>query len=103
MEAGAPSTAAACTATAQRRLDQQQRTWIMNTMSLARWVGLPAVLPLLAACAAGASTVSLQSVEVSCLSQYPTYSGAWHCAREQHAGSWDEYRARYVANGDALL
>src|SRR6476659_6264131 len=75
----------------------------MLAKQLIRMAALPAMLPLLAACAAGASTVSLQSVEASCLARSATYSGAWHCVRDTHAGTWDEYRARYVANGDALL
>jgi hypothetical protein len=75
----------------------------MLAMQIIRVGGLAALFPLLAACAAGASIESVQTVEAACLAQYPTYSGAWHCARDHHAGTWDEYRARYVANGDALL
>ena len=73
----------------------------MLAMRIARPVTLFALLPFLGACAT--TGASLQSVEAACLAEYPTYSGAWACARDKHAGSYDEYRARYVANGDALL
>src|SRR5262245_6453882 len=76
---------------------------IMLTRQIVRVASLSAGLPLLGACAAGASMASLESVEANCLAQYHTYSSAWACARNKNAGTWDEYRARYVANGDALL
>ena len=48
-------------------------------------------------------TTSLQSVEADCLARYPSYSEAWQCVRNSHAGTREDYRARYIANGDALL
>jgi hypothetical protein len=49
------------------------------------------------------STGSLKSVEANCVTQYRTYSDAWSCARNQNNLTYDDYRSRYIANGDSLL
>jgi hypothetical protein len=45
---------------------------------------------------------SLKTVEASCVGQYKTYNDAWNCARNQNNVSYDDYRSRYIANGDVL-
>jgi hypothetical protein len=49
------------------------------------------------------TTGSLKSVETSCIGQYHSYSDAWNCVRNQNNLTYDDYRSRYIANGDDLL
>jgi hypothetical protein len=65
-----------------------------------RAIGLAAATCILAGCN---TTGTLKSVEADCAARYSRYKDAWACARNQNAGTYDEYRARYLANGDALL
>ena len=72
----------------------------MSALRVISRLGQLALLPLLSACVSGGT---LQSVETNCASRFPTYADAWSCARNQRAGSYDEYRARYLTTGDTLL
>ena len=62
----------------------------MSALRVISRLGQLALLPLLSACVSGGT---LQSVETNCASRFPTYADAWSCARNQRAGSYDEYRA----------
>ena len=73
----------------------------MTALRVFALTGQIALMPLLSACVSGGGT--LQSVETNCASRFPTYADAWSCARNQRAGSYDEYRTRYLATGDTLL
>jgi hypothetical protein len=73
----------------------------MKKWRTAALLGLAATIPSLGACNTTGS--SLATVEADCVSRYSTYSAAWGCARVQYAGTYDEYRARYLATGDDLL
>ena len=66
----------------------------MSALRVISRLGQLALLPLLSACVSGGT---LQSVETNCASRFPTYADAWSCARNQRAGSYDEYRTRYLA------
>ena len=66
-----------------------------------RTVGLVMVTVATGSLAACNSTAPLTQVEASCASASGNYNDAWGCVRGQYL-SYDEYRARYLATGDAV-
>jgi hypothetical protein len=59
--------------------------------------GLTATIRLLSGCN---TSGSLKDVEASCAASSASYKDAWSCVRQNL--NYDEYRSRYMANGDAL-
>jgi hypothetical protein len=59
---------------------------------------IAAIVPLLGGCN---TSGSLKDLETSCAANSSSYNAAWSCVRNQNL-SYDEYRSRYIANGDVL-
>jgi hypothetical protein len=82
-------------------LEQTPQTPWEASMIVKNWPALIALGTSMLVTAGCNSTASLKDVETSCAAASVRYADAWNCARNQYL-SYDEYRARYLATGDAV-